>query len=114
MLAKTNRLVKKEDFATVFARGNYVSLPQGIAIKFLRKDSDFCRLGFPVGKNFSKKAVVRNRARRVLRSASRQVLASLKPGYDIVILLRTDYKLTNSREMAEDLRILFSKAKLFI
>ncbi len=45
------------------------------------------RYGFITGKSLGK-AVIRNRARRLLREAIRQMHPSLHPGYDVVFIAR--------------------------
>ncbi|EKE25182.1 MAG: Ribonuclease P protein component, partial [uncultured bacterium] len=87
MLPKQNRLLRREDFEKTFSRGIYIHIQEGVAIKFLKTDLAFSRLGFPVGKNFSKRAVDRNLAKRVLRSASYPLLNELKSGFDIIVLI---------------------------
>lgn len=112
MLPKPNRLTKREDFATIFSKGAYASIYEGITVKFIKNETGTVRLGFPVGKNFSKKAVDRNRARRVLRAASFQFLSALKPENDIVVLLKPGYKITETKKVAGDLKKVFVKANL--
>lgn len=113
MLPKKHRLIKREDFANTFARGSYVSIYGGIAIKFLSSGLPGSRLGFPIGKNFSKKAAGRNRARRVLRAASFQFLHELKPGYDIIVLIKPGYD-PEFKQVTKDLRKVFTKANLLM
>jgi ribonuclease P protein component len=113
MLAKKNRLVKRTDFSAIYAKGTYAA-SDGLAIKYLRSGLMETRLGFPIGKNFSKKAVERNKARRILREAVRLNLAALKPGFDIVIMPRPGFEKNASRKVADILKSIFKKAKLII
>lgn len=112
MLPKVHRLTRREDFETTFKKGVYVQISEGVALKYLRTDFQFSRLGFPIGKNFSKKAVERNRARRVLRAASFQYLSFLKPGFDIVIFLKPGNKDIEFKKITEQLKKVFQKANL--
>lgn len=114
MLPKQHRLTRREDFSLIFSKGSYAQIPEGIAIKFIKTDLPTSRLGFPVGKNFSKKAVDRNRARRVLRSASFKHLENLKPGFDIIVLLKPGKKDLVFEEITAQLKKVFAKANLLI
>ena len=112
MLPKQHRLIRREDFATTFDRGSYTSIHEGVAIKFVKTILPDSRIGFPIGKNFSKKAATRNRARRVLRAATFQFLSQLKPGFDIIILIKPGYKNIEYKKVTEDLKKVFIKANL--
>ena len=114
MLPKKNRLNRREDFAVLYAKGAYASVYDGIAIKFLPTENPEVRVGFPIGKNFSKKAVTRNRARRILRAASFQLLASLKPGFDILVMPKPGKAAIEFNETIVVLRRVFLKANLFM
>ena len=113
MLPIQHRLTKREDFALVYKQGYYAAC-EGIALKFLKTNNPAVRLGFPVGKNFSKKATVRNRIRRLLREASRKKLSELKPGYDLVLMINPKGGPASFEEIVSVLEKLFSKANLLI
>lgn len=112
MLPKQYRLTKREDFATTFSKGMFCSIYEGVSIKFLQTNLPASRIGFPIGKNFSKRAVERNKAKRILRAATFQYLGKLKPGFDIIVMIRPDYKNIELKKVAEDLRKIFAKANL--
>ncbi|HEX8974789.1 MAG TPA: ribonuclease P protein component [Patescibacteria group bacterium] len=112
MLPLANRLKNRSDFAAVYAQGSYCS-KGAISIKFLKTDLDITRIGFPVGKGFSKKAVQRNRIRRILREVARQQLPTLKPGFDIVVMPRPETRDMEFTQVAEILGQLLRKANLF-
>lgn len=112
MLPKISRLTKREDFKIVFTKGKFVGIPEGIAIKFLKNDLNCTRLGFPIGKNFSKKAVERNRAKRILRASSFPYLQDLKPGFDIIVLMRPDFKNVSHKNIFPLFEKVFKKADL--
>lgn len=114
MLSKKNRLTKREDFSLAFTKGSYVSVYSGFSIKFIPNQLNATRIGFPVGKNFSKKAVVRNRARRILRAATASLITKLKPGFDIVVMIRPDCKELEFNNVISELNKVFTKANLLI
>jgi ribonuclease P protein component len=111
MLAKKNRLTKREDFSLVHSRGSYVA-EGGIAIKYLKSDNPETRIGFSVGKNFSKKATARNRIKRLFRQASRMQIESLKSGFDVVIMPKFELKDATFKKIFENLQKGFAKANL--
>jgi ribonuclease P protein component len=113
MLPKKYRLTKNEDFSTIYSKGFYVA-SDGIAIKYIRTENPTTRIGFPVGKNFSKKAVERNRARRILREACASHLKSLKSGFDIIIMPQAKNKGLEIKSSTTALGKIFKKAKLII
>ena len=53
-----------------------------------RKDSENSRFGFIVSTKISKKAIVRNRIKRVMAEIVRSSLNKLKNGYDVVFLIK--------------------------
>lgn len=112
MLSKKHRLTKREDFSLVYSKGLYVG-QDGLAIKYLHSDQSVSRIGFSIGKNFSKKAVQRNRVRRILQEACRLNIEVLKPGLDIVVMTKPEYKDTDFKKTAEILKKIFTKANLF-
>lgn len=111
MLPIKNRLKKREDFAQVFSKGAYAGY-DGLSIKYARNSMPVSRIGFPVGKNYSKKAVVRNRTRRILRAACREHIDSIKPGFDIIILIKSTHQNIEFRKVVDELKVVFQKANL--
>jgi ribonuclease P protein component len=52
------------------------------------EDKPPTRIGISISQKVSKKAVVRNRIKRQIRAALRQLLARLSPGWQLVIVVR--------------------------
>jgi ribonuclease P protein component len=69
------------------------------------------RLTVVAGRKFPN-AVARNRARRILREASRLLLAGLDEPWDLVLVARTDALNQPFRERLQTLRDVFCKAEL--
>ncbi len=113
MLPLKHRLKKREDFSIVFSKGAYASF-DGLSIKYARNSLDVSRIGFPIGKNYSKKAIVRNRTRRILRSACVEYLDKIKPGVDIVILIKPTYQNIELEQIIIELKKVFLKANLLM
>ncbi|EKE15625.1 MAG: hypothetical protein ACD_11C00116G0012 [uncultured bacterium] len=87
MLPKKNRLQKKEDFQNVYLKGKFFSL-DNIIIKFAKNSQPESRIGFAVGKNYSKLAVQRNKIRRALSSLLYPRINELTPGFDIIFMIK--------------------------
>ena len=111
MLPIKNRLTKRQDFASVYLTGAYAA-NSGISIKYLETKFPVVRIGFSVGKTFSKKATERNRARRILREATGKQLASLRPGFDIIFMLQGKQRELILEQVATITHKLFTKARL--
>jgi len=84
VLAGAHRITTGDDYKLVVRRGVRVVGPH--LVTYLRRNSDgvSVRFGFIVAKNVGD-AVRRNRVRRRLKAASFDLLASTRPGTDIVI-----------------------------
>ena len=110
MIHKENRLKKKEDFQKTYLKGKFFSLGQ-INIRFARNDKKVSRIGFVVGKNYSKKAVDRNRA---LRASASELIERVLPGFDIVMGIRKPLpgKKTDKESISLALEKMLEKNKL--
>ena len=86
MLAKENRIRKKNDFEEIFKQGRGVK-KNSLYFKIKENDLKISRFGFIVGKNFSKKAVQRNRIKRRLREVVKNFLPQIKKGFDVVVVV---------------------------
>ncbi|EKD46728.1 MAG: ribonuclease P [uncultured bacterium] len=113
MLPIKHRLKKREDFAEVFSKGAYAGY-DGLSIKYAKNPLQESRIGFPVGKNYSKKAVVRNRTRRILRAAASEFLADIKPGFDIIVLIKPTSQDIGFQKTVTELKKVFQKANLLM
>ncbi len=88
MLASKNRLKKKINFARIEIDGSmYQSKSFGMGI-YNRKDEHPSCFGFIVSTKISKKAVVRNRIKRIMSEIIRINLEKLKNGYDVLFLIK--------------------------
>ena len=108
-LNKKNRLKKKKDFESVFKKGKAVK-GNFLFAKYLKNDLDCSRFAFIVSSKVSKKAVVRNRIRRVLSDISRTRLKELGP---VDVILIADKRIVEApRDKTEqDVEAIFKKLK---
>ena len=82
------RLKKRRDFLAA-AKGSKMPRRAFVLESRVRGDDGAARIGFTVSKRVSKKAVERNRIRRRLKEAVRQVAPGhALPGYDYVLVGR--------------------------
>ena len=108
MLALRNRLKRQRDFENVFKTGK--GFQEGpLYLKVQKNNFQASRFGFIVSKKFSKKAVERNRAKRVLREVIKKNLSQIKAGLDIIIVLNPEAK---TEELEKTTERLFKKAKI--
>ncbi len=108
-LKSLTRLTVRSEFLRVAAKGRKAPVP-GLVLQGLRReDAGPARLGFTVTKKVGN-AVVRNRTRRRLRAAAREILTEMPAlGMDLVLVGRDT---TRGREFAalkDDLRRALTK-----
>ena len=112
MLPFKNRLVKRKDFEKIQRGGQYFS-HGNIAVKFVPNGMQDSRFGFSVGLKYSKLAVARNQAKRMLRDIFREYLRKVKKGQDIdVIIRKREGEKIKTPKLAEDVEIVLQKAGL--
>ena len=88
MLASKNRLKKKINFARIEIDGTmYQSRSFGMGV-YDRKDADPSCFGFIISTKISKKAVIRNRIKRIMADVIRLNLNSIKTGLDVLFLIK--------------------------
>jgi len=111
MLPKANRLKRKKDFDQVFKYGTGID-GSFLFLKVRKTDSDQKRFGFVVSQKVSKKAVVRNKTKRRLREAVREVFPQVISGIDVILVAKP--KITDKEfcEIEEAVEFLFRKAKI--
>ncbi|MFQ5749432.1 MAG: ribonuclease P protein component [Planctomycetota bacterium] len=100
-LSGSCRLLRARDYLRVYgegvrSRGRWILL---IAAPGLNPAT--ARMGLSVGRKFSRSAVVRNRARRVLREAFRQLRRNLPPLDVVLIPVASETRYTLSEVVAE-------------
>lgn len=94
VLPKQNRLRSQQEFTAVYKYGIRHTTPH-LALRALHCKpqaalaSQPTRIGIVVSQKVSKRAVVRNRIRRQLQAACRQLLPRLSSGWFTVIIVRT-------------------------
>ena len=83
MLEKENRLLSNYEFSKTHFKGRRIKTPF-FYLYFLKQEGP-TKVGIVVSTKFSKKAVVRNRVKRVFREIIRQNFGKIKPGFWVVL-----------------------------
>ncbi len=79
-------LTENRDFRRAYQRGkSYVS--PVLVTYVIKNNKNNLRIGITTSKKIGK-AVERNRSRRVIRAALRELISKIKPGYDLVLVAR--------------------------
>lgn len=105
MLPKANRLRQEKDIQTVLRRGRSFFHPL-FAVKSYTAQSSLPRLAITVSTKVSKRAVKRNRIRRVLREAIKARWPKVKP-YDILISVKPGVlKIAETQAVSELIKFL--------
>ncbi len=94
MLQKKHRLNKSKDIQDTSARGRTFFSPNFV-VKYKPIATGTTRAAVVVSNYVSKKAVERNRIKRLVRETLRLSLSSLKPG-DYVVVVRPKAKLADA------------------
>jgi ribonuclease P protein component len=86
LIARDMRLRKRQDFEHARSRGRSVN--NRLAVLIVHPNGlDHNRYAFTAGRRIGG-AVQRNRAKRLLREAIRQLDPELRPGHDIILIAR--------------------------
>ncbi len=106
------KLSKTSEFKKIFSEGKRIE-GKNLIIFILKNDHGFNRPGIIIKKETGK-AVDRNRTRRWLKEALRQMDKKLSPGYDIIMLAKNSIGKSDYFEICRDLESLFYKGKLLL
>lgn len=103
-------LTRNSEFSRAYARGK-VFVHSHVVVYVVKNRVGRTRVGITASKKIGN-AVVRNRARRVLRAALGEVLAQDAGGYDIVLVARGITPRLKSTRLVPTLRKLLGEAGL--
>lgn len=114
MLSAKYRLKSKKEFNDIFRRGKMVS-NDVLLMKYKNLKTGELKIGFSAGMKFSKKSSQRNKAKRWMREAAREIIGDVRPGWQIVFLINSKfpYEQMSHALIQEKIRDLLGKAKLF-
>lgn len=120
MLPIQNRLRHRRDFSRVYQRGTRLnslalSLRAYSRVKQTHppeQSSHPVRIGFSISQKISKRAVIRNRIKRRLRAAFRQLLPRVQDGWDLILVVRPDAVECDYLEFLQQLEQLLAQANI--
>ncbi|MFC1787602.1 ribonuclease P protein component [Patescibacteria group bacterium] len=112
MLQKEHRLRHDKDIKALFQKAKSV-FDVYCGLKYKKNNLNVSRFAVVVGVKVSKKAVTRNRLRRQIISTIYKHLDEIKPGYDVIILVRKEAVGKKTEELAEHILSALKKAGLF-
>jgi ribonuclease P protein component len=113
MLTRVNRLTGAGNFDKVKEEGSlFQSESFAIAI-LLRKDEEPSRFGFVISNKISKRANIRNKIKRILREAVKTSLPELKSGFDVIFLVKKVALARQTKDIMNEVSVVFKKADLF-
>ncbi|MBU1127025.1 MAG: ribonuclease P protein component [Patescibacteria group bacterium] len=108
MLSKKNRFPLKKDFTAFKTKAALYQSPI-FGLLVLENKEDVLRFGFIVSKKIDKRAVVRNRIKRVLSEAVFLNLGKIKHGYDFVFLAKKEILGNSFSQVSLEIEKLFSE-----
>ena len=113
MLTRVNRLTGTGNFNKVKEEGSLFQ-SESFAIAILsRKDKEPSRFGFVISNKISKRANIRNKIKRILREAVKTSLPELKSGFDVIFLVKKVVLLKQTKDIMNEVSVVFKKADLF-
>lgn len=83
---KINAICENRDYRRIYSRGNAIVTPS-LVIYISKNRQNKVRVGITTSKKIGN-AVKRNRARRIIREATREILPNIKKGNDLVLVAR--------------------------
>lgn len=111
MLPKQNRLTKNKDFENIFASG--LSLNSKLfKVSILKNNLHYNRYGIIISNKVSKKAVLRNKAKRQIKAIIQQNQGKIRVSFDIVIVTHPSIINAPFIEIKQTLAYLFHKLKI--
>ncbi len=111
MLPEKNRLRKKRDFELTFRDGR-ISAGRFFILKKRKNNLFFPRFAFVSPIKNEKKAVKRNKGKRLFREAVRNILSLVKENVDVIFILKKGADEKNIEEIKKDIERVFKKIKL--
>lgn len=102
-------MTKKRNFELVLKKGKVLHSPS-FGLFFLKEKTDEpSTFGFVVSNKISKRAVVRNKIRRVFRETVRNRLPEITPGFSFVFLVKKNIVNKNGDEIKKEIDSIFEK-----
>lgn len=112
-MLKKNVLRKKSDFSSIYKKGKSVG-DRYVVLFYIKNDGrGFSKLAFLASKKVGK-AVIRNRARRLMRESYRELSQCLSPEYDYIFIARNTIQGKKCQDVKKSMESAAKRAKVFI
>lgn len=106
MLKRENRVRSKKEFAEIKNEGRVLYSPLFGFLNY-KKDDDLKKFGFIVSKKISKRAVDRNKIRRILSEIVRKNLDKFQNGTRIIFLTKKEILNKKTKEVEKEVEKFF-------
>ena len=107
MLHKKHRLPSNINFGS-----SKIFFSNAFSIKIAQGQSEFSRFGVVLGKKIDKRAVGRNKIKRLIRSSIEKLIPKMQKPSEVLIIARAGIREMNNSEVASLLTESFKKIKL--
>jgi len=111
MLPKKNRIKKKKDFDRLFKKAKSIKT-KNFVLRVLPNALNENRFGFIVSQKVAKKAVVRNKTRRILSQIAEKINKEIKTSTDIVVVALAGSGQKDFQEIWSDITTALGKLKI--
>lgn len=111
MLPKANRLHEKRDFQKVLKNKQYIHSKYFTVATLFQDSGIFPRVGIIVANKVSKKAVERNRIKRVVRDVFYPNINKLSKGLSLVVIVKKEAVEKEPELLRKDVMFLIDKLR---
>ena len=98
-MKRTVTLKENCDFRRLYGKGKSIQAPALVSY-VMKNRAGICRIGITTSKKIGN-AVERNRSRRVIRAAYREIEGKINDNYDFVFVARSRTKYQKSTQLAQ-------------
>ena len=109
MLPKGNRLTRQKDFSSLFREAKSFQSRE-LVLKVFQKEGGRVRAGVIVSKKSAKKAVTRNRLKRLIREMLATFIPRFPAGTDLAVITRQGAERMEEARILSSLHTLLEKA----
>lgn len=110
---RVNIIKQNSDFRRAYGKGKSFSDPALVTYVLKNNRAGICRMGITTSKKIGN-AVQRNRSRRIIRAAFRELSPEIKDGYDLVFVARSKTKYLKSTDIRKIMRYQLRKAGVIV
>lgn len=111
MLPKKYRLKSKKEFDEIFRKGKNI-VGNFLTLRTKKGKTGDLKVGFVVSRKLFKKAVKRNRLRRLVQEATRKRINQIRQNYHLVFSVKKEADDKSFQEFESEVELLLEKAKL--